>query len=307
MIENYQAITGLVAATHTPFDLQGAVNLAAIEKQAEHLLQAGVVGAFVCGSTGEGHSLTINERKAVAQRWSEVVKGTNLKLIVHVGSNCLKNAAELASHAQSLNVKAIAAMSPSYYRPADIEVLVQCVAEVAEAAAETPFYFYDIPAMTGVKFSMPEFLQQGAERIPNLVGLKFTSDNLVSLQHCLDDGPNPWNILFGTDELLLPALGLGVTGAVGSSFNFMARVYCQVITRFAANDLAAARMWQLRAIRVIELLGKYDYLPAARGLMAMLDVDVGPPRMPFRGFPTGGANRLRGELEVMGFFDWIKP
>ncbi len=305
-MENYQAITGLVAATHTPFDLRGEINLAVIEHQAGHLLEAGVVGAFVCGSTGEGHSLTIDERRLVAQRWSEVVRGTPLKLVVHVGSNCLKSAAELAAHARSVGVAAIAAMAPSYYRPADVEVLVQCMAGIAEAAAGTPFYFYDIPAMTGVRFAMPEFLQLGASRIPGLVGLKFTSDNLVALQHCLNDVTRPWDILFGTDELLLPALALGVAGAVGSSYNFMAPVYHQVIRCFQANDLVAARMWQLRAVRVIELLGRYDYLPAARGVMSMLGVDVGPVRMPFRGFPAGAADRLREELEVMGFFDWIK-
>ncbi|MBM3997128.1 MAG: hypothetical protein FJ303_23705 [Planctomycetes bacterium] len=83
---------GLVAATHTPFDANGRLNLAAVEKQAEHLHRNGVKTVFIGGSTGESHSLTVEERMALALRWSEVVRGSGLRLVVHVGSNCLADA-----------------------------------------------------------------------------------------------------------------------------------------------------------------------------------------------------------------------
>ena len=82
-------LIGLVAATHTPFLPDGQLNLAAIEKQAEHLVRSGVTTVFIGGTTGESHSLTVEERLALAKRWSELAKGLPLRVVVHVGSNCI--------------------------------------------------------------------------------------------------------------------------------------------------------------------------------------------------------------------------
>ncbi|MSU28191.1 MAG: N-acetylneuraminate lyase, partial [Pedosphaera sp.] len=89
-------ITGLVAATHTPFHTDGSLNLAVVEKQAAHLLANGVRFAFIGGTTGESSSLTLDERCALSVRWMEVVRGSELQVIVHVGANCLADARSLA-------------------------------------------------------------------------------------------------------------------------------------------------------------------------------------------------------------------
>jgi N-acetylneuraminate lyase len=98
-------LLGLVAATHTPFDGAGQLNLSTVQTQAEHLLRNGVNSVFIGGSTGESHSLTVEERLALARRWSEVVQGSTLQLVIHVGSNCLADARMLASQAQDLGLK----------------------------------------------------------------------------------------------------------------------------------------------------------------------------------------------------------
>ncbi len=103
-----QQLHGLVAATHTPFSADGQLNLAAIERQAEHLLRAGVETVFIGGTTGESHSLTVDERLQLAQRWSEVVRGSALRVVVHVGSNCLPDCCRLATQAQTLGATAVA-------------------------------------------------------------------------------------------------------------------------------------------------------------------------------------------------------
>ena len=149
-------LSGLVAATHTPFAADGSLNLAAVEKQAAHLLRQGVQSVFIAGSTGESHSLSRQERLDLAQRWAEVVRDASLRLVVHVGSNCLADARALAAQAQSLGAAAISALAPSYFKPRSLSALVDCCREIAAAAPETPFYFYDIPILTGVSFSMPD-------------------------------------------------------------------------------------------------------------------------------------------------------
>ena len=120
---------GLVAATHTPFDKDGELKLAVVEQQAEHLLRSGVNTVFIGGSTGESHSLTVDERLALAHRWSEVVRGSKQRLVVHVGSNCLADSRTLAAQAQELRADAIAALSPSYFKPKSLDALTACCAD----------------------------------------------------------------------------------------------------------------------------------------------------------------------------------
>src|SRR6185436_16029031 len=88
--------SGLIAAVHTPFHPDGTLNLAVVERQAEHLAGVGVQGVFICGTTGECHSLTTEERRQLAQRWSTVAPKAGLKWVVHVGSNILAEARALA-------------------------------------------------------------------------------------------------------------------------------------------------------------------------------------------------------------------
>src|SRR5438093_12466838 len=93
---------GLVVAAHSPFHADGSLNLAAVEKQAAHFLKHNLTTVFVAGTTGECDSLTFDERRALAQRWSEVMRGTALKLVFHVGSNCLEDCRRSAAQAQAI-------------------------------------------------------------------------------------------------------------------------------------------------------------------------------------------------------------
>src|ERR1017187_10559662 len=116
-MSHHKKLTGLVAAAHTPFTADGALNFSAVEKQAVHFLKCKVTIGFIGGSTGESHSLSADERRRLAQRWLEVARGTKLEVIVHVGSNCLTDAKELAVHAQKIGDRAISALAPSYFKP----------------------------------------------------------------------------------------------------------------------------------------------------------------------------------------------
>lgn len=298
---------GLVAATHTPFDSDGELNTRAVETQAEHLLRNGVRTAFIGGSTGESHSLTVEERLLLAQRWADVVRGSELRFVVHVGSNCLADARRLASQAQSLGVVAIAALAPSYFKLKSLDALVACCADIAGAAPAVPFYFYDVPVLTGVQFSMPEFLALAADRIPTLAGIKFTNADLMAYQRCLHAQDGRFDIPWGVDEYLLAALALGAVGGVGSSFNFAAPIYHRMIAAFQRGDLTTARTEQYRSVQLIELLAGFGYLGAAKAVMGLLGVEVGPVRLPNANLTSEQRTRLQTSLERLGFFDWIRP
>ncbi len=302
----HASLKGLIAATHTPFHDDGSLKLAVVAKQADHLLSNHVTTVFIGGSTGESHSLSLSERIALSQRWFEVVNGTCLRVVVHVGSNCLADARTLASQAEQLGAAAISALSPSYFKPRSLDMLIACVGDIAAAAPQTPFYFYDIPVLTGVNFSMPEFLEQAGNRIPNLAGIKFTNPDLMAFQLCLRADSGKWDVPFGCDEFLLAALALGAKGAVGSSFNVAAPIYHRMMAAFERGDLATARDEQFRSVRLIQLLASFGYMGAAKAVMGMLGVPVGPARLPNETLSMDQVSSLRGKLEEMGFFEWVK-
>lgn len=293
-------LTGLVAATHTPFHADGSLNLAIVETQAAHLLANKVHTAFICGSTGESHSLTVDERRALAQRWSEVTRGSELKVVVHAGSNCLSDAAALARHAAQTEAVAVSALAPSYFKPRSVAALVDCCAQIAGAAPETPFYFYDIPVLTGVNLSMPEFLDAAREQIPNLAGLKFTNPDLMSYQLCLRAGGGAYDCPWGIDEALLAALTLGARGAVGSTYNFAAPIYHRLMEAFARGDMNAAREEQFRSVQLVQLLAGFGYMGAAKAVMKLLGVNVGPARLPNTPLDGRQEGELRRALEGSG-------
>lgn len=287
-----QFLTGLIAAPHTPMNEDYSLNLRVVPRQVEILLSNGVRGAFICGSTGESHSLTVSERMQVAEAWKQAIGTRPLKLIVHAGHNCLEDAKSLAAHAQAIRADAVAVMAPCYFKPATVEDLVDFCAPIAAAARTMPFYFYDIPSLTGVNLPMVEFLKTAPPTIPNLTGLKFTNVNLMALQQCLECDGGRFNILFGVDEMLLAGLALGAPGAVGSTYNFAAPLYQRIIKAYQAGDLATAQTLQRQSVRLVEVLLPYGVLAAGKSLMSRLGADCGPVRPPARSLTTAQKAQL---------------
>jgi N-acetylneuraminate lyase len=296
---------GLVVPPHSPFHADGSLHLAIVEQQAAHYLKRRITAVFVGGSTGESSSLTVLERLALTERWVQATRGTALRVVVHVGANCLEDARALAAHAQAQGVAAIAALSPSYFKPGSVDALVRCAAHVAEAAPETPFYFYDIPALTGVNLPMPQFLALAHDRIPTLAGLKFTNTDLSAYQFCLRANGGIWDLPWGVDQHLLGAVAMGAKGAVGSSYNYAAPIYHRMLEAFARGDIPAAREAQFQATRLLALLHSYGPIAAAKVTMKFLGVDVGPVRLPNEMLSPERQTQLRADLDSMGYFEWI--
>lgn len=290
----------LIAAPFTPMLEDGRVNLRTIELQARALVKNGVAGAFVCGTTGEGMSLTTAERLEVAERWAALALKP-LQIIVHVGHNSIEDSKTLARHAEQIGAHGIAAIAPSFFRPATVEDLVEFCEHVTGAAPALPFYFYHFPSITGVNPPMLKFLKLAGERIPNFAGLKFSHDNLLELSECLNFGGGQLKVFFGRDEMLLAAMAMGATRAVGSTYNFMAPVYHQLCAALERGDLQAARRHQIQAIEIIAVMNSYGGIPAGKAMMKMAGIDCGPVRLPLRNLSPAELEHLRCDLERAGF------
>ncbi|MBM3992747.1 MAG: hypothetical protein FJ303_01100 [Planctomycetes bacterium] len=294
-------LTGLVAAPHTPMKPDGSLNPSVVSAQAALLLESGVRGAFVCGTTGESLSLTVSERVAVAEAWCDAVAG-KMPIVVHVGSNSLMEARVLAAHAAQCGVDAIAAMAPSFFRSSLDELIAYCAA-ITEAAPETPLYYYDIPTMTHFPIPTARFLEQAAKVIPSLHGVKYTNNDLVTLQECLALGE--FDIVFGYDELLLAGLALGVNGAVGSTYNFAAPLYQRLLAAFANGNLTMARQCQLQSVRMIRTLQDFGFARASKAMMELLGIDCGPVRLPLKPMTEDELRNLR--LRAFGMEGLSRP
>jgi N-acetylneuraminate lyase len=285
-------LTGLVAAPFTPFHADGTLNPEAIDPYAELLLAAGVNGVFVCGSTGEGHSLSTEERMTVATRWV-IAARKRFPVMIHVGHNSINEARTLAAHAESIGADAVAALSPNYYKPRTIDDLIGFLAPVAAAAPSRPFYFYHIPSMTQVTHSVAELLRMGSTRLPTLNGLKFTHNDMMELQECLAVNDGEFDVVFGFDEMLLAGLTFGCQGAVGSTYNFAAPLYLRIISAFKMGDLQTARKEQLKSVRMVRTLIEFGMMGAGKAIMGMLGVDCGPVRSPLTPIGAEQTERLR--------------
>jgi N-acetylneuraminate lyase len=298
-------LQGFVAAPFTPFHADGSLDLSAVVRHAAWLLQNQIAAAFINGTTGECHSLTLAERQALALRWMEVTRGTSLQVIVHVGSNCLADSEILARQAEALGAHGIAALSPSYFKPRSVADLVACATRIAAAAPATPFYLYDIPGLTGVHLSMPEFMRQARDVIPNLVGLKYSNPDLLSYQLLVNAEAGRWDVPWGSDESMLAAWVLGARSFVGSTYNFAAPIYHRIVAAAGRNDWETARQEQLRSAQLVQVLSRYGYLGAAKVLMGHLGVPTGATRLPLAN-PTPDEERaLLLDLERLDFFGWV--
>jgi N-acetylneuraminate lyase len=296
-------LTGLVAAPFTPFRPDGEVALDTIARQAAMLVHNGVTGAFVCGTTGEGQSLTIEERKQIVSAWRAAAP-PSLKLVVHVGHLSLPVSCALARHAQEAGVDAIATIAPSFFKPAGAPELVAWCRQVAAAAPKLPFYYYHMPAMTGVTIPVAEFLQQTDGQIPTLAGVKFTHEDLMDYGRASQVAGGRYAMLFGRDEILLAGLSLGAVGAVGSTYNFAAPLFRRLMAAFDRGDLAAAREEQARARDFITVVHRHGGLAAGKLVMKLIGLDCGPVRLPLRQPSAEQEQSLRKGLERVGFFDY---
>lgn len=294
-----------MAATFAVTHKDGSINLDGIPSIVDKLVGDGLKGLFICGTNGEGPNLTIEERMAVAEAYMASVKG-RLSIFVHVGHTSIAESRKLAAHAERIGADAISAVAAFYFKPASVKNLVDSMAQIAAAAPGIPFYYYHIPALTGVGLDMLEFLRLGEEQIPNLAGIKYTSATLHEYQACVNYKGGKFDVLYGYDELLLPALAVGAKGAVGSTYNFAAPLYLRVMKLFERGQLHEAQQLQLLLVNMIREMVKFSPIPAQKAIMEMLGFELGPLRLPLVSLSEQEKEKLRVSLQEIGFFEALK-
>lgn len=295
---------GLIAATHTPFQQNGNLHLEIIPKYVQFLLDCKMDALYVNGSTGEGVSLSVEERKAALEAFINAVNG-KIPIIAQVGANALTDCRELAAHAEKIGVTAISACAPSYFKITTASLLVDLMKEIAAAAPKTPFYYYHIPRLTGLSIEVGRFLREADTKIPTFRGMKYTDTKTFEYQEAVEYGNRKLNILWGCDEMLLSALVVGATGAVGSTYPLCNIISRQILNAWNERDIEKAKLWQLRSWEYVKVLYRYgDFLSGQRILMKSLGLDLGPSRLPIEMMSEEAGRKMLADLKTIGYYDW---
>jgi N-acetylneuraminate lyase len=295
-------LKGLIAAPFTPMHKDSTLNLSLIPAYYQLLKANDINGAFICGSTGEGVSMTAKEKMAVAEAWADCSKNDpDFKVMTLLGGTSITDCKELAKHAESIGLYGVSFTAPFYFEPVDVSMLAKACIAVAETVPNLPFYYYHIPVLTGVNFPMISLLKEIDGKLPNFAGVKYTHEDFMDFLSCLHFANGKYDMLWGRDENMLPALAIGAKGAVGSTFNYAAPVYQKLMEAFNNADLEIASQFQQQSIEMIRLLGKYGGIATGKAYMKLIGLDCGEFRLPVKNMSAEDFESFKKDTEQIKF------
>ena len=273
-------LRGVFVPLLTPFDAAEALDLAALERLVEFLLERGVHGLFVGGTTGEFPLLSLAERKRVAEVVVARAAG-RVPVVVHAGAASTRDAIDLARHARQVGAQAVAVVSP-YYFPLPQDALVEHFVRVSEAVAGYPVLLYNIPQRTGNAL-VPSIAAEIVRRCPNVVGIKDSTGNLAqTIEYASFKDGSGFQVAQGADGLLVAGLAVGIEATVSGNANVFPEPAVAVFEAWWRGDPAAARAAQQRLDSVRRPLRDGLDLSLFKRVLAARGVPVGDVRAPLR-------------------------
>lgn len=246
-ISKYQ---GIIPAFYACYDARGDISPQAVQALTHHLVRKGVKGVYVGGSSGECIYQSVAERKLVLENVMAAAEG-KLTVIAHVACNNTRDSVELARHAESVGVDAIAAIPPIYFHLPDYAIAAYWNA-MSAAAPNTDFVIYNIPQLAGVALTMP--LLKEMLKNPNVVAVKNSSMPTQDIEMFKDEGTRdgrPFVVFNGPDEQLISGLVMGADGGIGGTYGVMPELYLKLFELVKAGDLATARQIQYHVDSII--------------------------------------------------------
>jgi len=301
----FKKIEGLVAPAFTPFTKNDEINSGIIPLYAEQLKRKRLKGVFILGSSGEGMLMSVPERLEVIDAWAKE-RTQQFKLIVHIGANSYKDSQVLAAHAKKVGVDALSLMGPTFLQPKTVKELVAYIKVIADTIPDIPVYYYHIPIRTGINFNMIDLLREAKDKIPNLVGIKYTNSNFMDMQRCINFENGQYDILHGSDETLLCGLSIGIKGGIGTTYNLIPEVYYDIIEAYNNNETERARKLQLKSVILLNIISRHGGgIVAGKHLMKIAQIDCGPCRIPLQTIELPETVEMENDLKDNHLYDMI--
>lgn len=273
----------------TPFDSDGALDLDAAAGLARWLADHGSDGLVVAGTTGEGSTLTDDEKLDL---WRAVAEAVTIPVIANTGSNDTAHSVHLTSQAAGLGAAGVLAVTPYYNRPsqAGLEAHFRAVA----GATDLPVMLYDIPVRSGRKIAH-EVMVRLAHEVANMAGVKDAAADVPATARLIAAVPASFEVYSGNDDYTLPLLALGAVGVVGVATHWVGLEMAEMIAAASKGDLASAREINGRLLDSF-LFETGDAAPnpiPAKAMMRTLGLAVGQCRLPMGPAPSGLEDRAR--------------
>lgn len=246
-MRNLEKYKGIIPAFYACYDEEGNISPERTRAFTQYLLDKGVQGVYVCGSSGECIYQGKEERKVTLENVMAVAKG-KMTVIAHVGCNNTEDSRELARHAEGLGVDAIASIPPIYFHLPD-DSIAQYWNDISAAAPNTDFVIYNIPQLAGVALSMN--LYKKMLENPNVIGVKNSSMPVQDIQMFKDVKGADSVVFNGPDEQLVSGLAIGADGGIGGTYAVMPELYLKIKELVDAGEIAKAREIQNTADRII--------------------------------------------------------
>lgn len=266
---------GVIPAFYACYDKEGHINADGVRALTRYLIEKGVNGLYVGGSSGECIYQSVAERKLVLENVMAEAKG-KVTIIAHVACNNTIDSQELAAHAESLGVDAIAAIPPIYFKLPPYGI-AQYWNDISAAAPNTDFIIYNIPQLAGVALSTD--LLKDMLKNPRVIGVKNSSMPTQDIQMWKDEGCIVFN---GPDEQFISGLAMGAIGGIGGTYAVMPELFLKIYALTQAGDLVTAREIQNEACRIIYKMcsAKGNLYAVMKAILAKKGVDCGSVRKP---------------------------
>ena len=243
-MKDFSKYQGVFPAFYACYDDAGSICTEGVRALGRYLLDKGVKGLYVGGSSGECIYQSVAERKLVLEHLMAEVGG-KMTIIAHVACNNTADSRELAAHAESLGVDAIASIPPIYFHLPP-KAIAKYWNDISDAAPNTDFVIYNIPQLAGVSLSIP--LLNEMQKNPRVIGVKNSSMPVQDIQMWKDEGVIVFN---GPDEQFLSGLAAGAIGGIGGTYGAMPELYIKIRELFLDGKMEEARQIQNECCRII--------------------------------------------------------
>ncbi|MGH9847459.1 MAG: dihydrodipicolinate synthase family protein [Blastocatellia bacterium] len=274
---------GILPAVITPFDTEGRFRADSFERLLDRCYTAGVDGVYVCGQTGEGLQQSTEQRKGVAETAAQC-SPKDKTIIVHTGAMSTAEAVDLTKHAARIGAHAVSALPPiGNYSFAEIKAYYTAIA----AASDLPLLIYYFPAYAPSVNSLELILDLCA--IPNVIGLKFTANDLFLLSEVKKSGAT---VFYGTDEMLIAGLAMGADGGIGSFYNVAPELFVEMYELTRKGEWESARAMQRRINEMIAIGLRFPVNPVVKAMLARTGLDCGGCLPPRRGLTAAEEAKL---------------
>lgn len=267
---------GIFTALLTPFNGDYSINEKNIEKLVRFNLDSGVHGFYVGGSTGESMVMSTEERKQVF-RAVKAAASNAVPMIAHVGAISTDMAIDMALEAKKLGYDAISAVAPFYYG-FPLEAIRRYYEDIV-SAADMPMFIYNFPAGNGFAFNA-DIAAEWFAADSRFVGIKHTSNDLFMLRQFKQRVENI-TVFNGYDEVCLAGLSMGADGAIGSTYNFMGKLFVELYNAFNAGEKEKAQALQNKACNIISVMCRHGVFQCEKEILTQIGIDMGPCRRPF--------------------------